>query len=222
MGSTDHVNVDNLQNSVSAEGDQPFLGQASDLQWMQRLTTDLTRKSESMPRSEQETHMESAETNPTALRHTSLDASKPDRYLDDMDSPFTDDQIDPYGLPIKRTTDTLIDIYFATIHPSFPVLDHNVFLDEYTQYVVSAEPRDESKFRTFVPVLQLVLAIGAVHAHLTHAEWAGHDRDHLLYFARARTLGSESGLFKDLVYIAQVQTIGLSAMYFLATHQVNR
>ncbi|KAL8822312.1 MAG: hypothetical protein Q9191_006951 [Dirinaria sp. TL-2023a] len=223
MGSTDHVNADNLQHSVSAEGEQPFLGQASDLQWMQKLTTNLTKKPmESISKFEQRNNQESTQINPTDLHHAGLDTSKPDEYLYDIDNSFAEDQIDPYGLPIKPTTDTLIDIYFATIHPSFPVLDQNVFLDEYSQYVASVEPRTESRFRIFVPVLQLVLAIGAIHAHLTHAEWAGHDRDHLLFFARARSLGTESGLFEDRVYAAQIETFGLSAMYFLATHQLNR
>ena len=162
-----------------------------------------------------------AEFNPTALQNAALSASRPEEGPDDMDSPLTGDQVDPYGLPIKSIADTLIDIYFATIHPSFPVLDHNLFLDEYQQYVAGAEPR-EARYRTFVPILQLVLAISAIHAHMTHSEWAGHDRDHSLYYARAQALASESGLLRDVVYSAQVQTFGLSAMYFLATHQINR
>lgn len=33
--------------------------------------------------------------------------------------------------------------------------------------------------------LNLLFAIGAKHSHLVGAEWAGHERDHLVYMKRA-------------------------------------
>jgi hypothetical protein len=57
---------------------------------------------------------------------------------------------------------------------------------------------------------------------MIRADWAGDERDHLLYFARARALGVETGVLNEIIYHEQVQIFGLGGMYFMVSNQINR
>ena len=139
----------------------------------------------------------------------------------DMDSSVIGNQLDPFSLPLKSTADALVKAFFRTVHPSFPILDEARFLQQYEQISTSVAT-DSIKTVGFVSILQIVFAIGAVYAHVTGCDWVGDHRDHLLYFARARVLGSFSGLLSDSVSIGQVQVLGLASIYLTVTDQTNR
>lgn len=74
----------------------------------------------------------------------------------------------------------------------------------------------------FVALLQIVFALGAVHAHVTNCGWVGDDRDHLLYFARSRILSTYAGALSESVNIDQMQLFDLASLYLIATDQSNR
>lgn len=202
MGSTDHVDYDHYSLPNPDRGIPAFVGQASEGAWMQRLAREL---------------------NSSALSSTveaSLGRQDP-LWPEDMDSSVIGDQFDPFGLPIKSTADALLKTYFQTIHPAFPILDEASFLRDYELHFASLN-NGSTKRGTSMALLQSVLALGAVHAHVTGSSHAGDDRDHLLYFARSRVLGTHTGLLSEQVSLGQVQLLGLAAVYLIATDQLNR
>lgn len=216
MGSTDNTNEEDFARFGTAKETHAFIGQASEEKWLQRLEQQL---SDSM--------LQDGENNPTSRGGVSVKSvprkpSKTDSpYPEDMDASIVGNQIDPYGLPVKKTADALLNAYFTTVHPSFPIVNEAHFYRQFEDYFITVD-LESFKDRAFVAILQIVFAIGAVHAHRVRADWAGDDRDHLLYLARARVLSMEIGILNEFVYHGQVQLFGLAGMYFLATNQINR
>ncbi len=222
MGSTDHANEEDFTQAESERKSKAFVGQASEIRWMQRLERELAKEPARDCDREDPPHPGvSASSKGKERLSRSTDNQNPNPYPDDMDTSIIGDQIDPFEMPIRSTADRLVDSYFKTVHPSFPVVDKASFIEQYGQYFAV---RDSENFRdkNFIATLQLVLAIGAVHAHLVGAEWAGDERDHLLYFAKARMLGIDTGILNDMAYLSQVQLFGLAGMYLIVTDQINR
>lgn len=197
MGSTNHANQQDFVDPVAEDNIGAFVGQSSESKWIRRLKDELQQ---SPPAQKTPTNHPQAE---------------------DMDTSVVGDQIDPFDLPPRGTTDALVNAYFVTVHPSFPVLDKRSFMTQY-QRLITTMSLEAFEDRPFVSILQLVIAIGAVHAHLTRADWAGDVRDHLLYFTRARVLAIDAGIFNDVAYFGQVQAFGLGGLYLLITDQINR
>ena len=218
MGSTDNTNEEGFRQYGAEKQAEAFIGQASEEKWLQRLEKELSGSdlSESKPKSYPRTNLAG-----WMDGHRRADKTDSFQYPEDMDTSALGNQIDPYGLPVKSAADALVRTYFATVHPFFPIIDQASFSHQFDEYFTMSES-ETFKDRTFITTLQIVFAIGAVHAHRTGAEWAGDDRDHLLYFARARILGMEMGILSDMVHHGQVQVFGLSGMYFMATNQINR
>lgn len=138
-----------------------------------------------------------------------------------MDAAIVGDQVDPFAMPVKATADILVNAYFHSVHPSFPVLEKPLFMHKYKKLFYQNDPEAFSD-RVFVAILQLVFAIGAVYGHLTGAEWVGDSRDHVLYFAQARIVAVDTGILNDVAYPGQVQLFSLGAMYLFVTDQINR
>lgn len=207
MGSTDHVDYDDYSGSGPERKSPAYVGQASEVAWMQRVGRELNKE---------------AINDPLRLSSIGEPLGRQDPlWPEDMDSSVIGDQLDPFGLPIKPTADALLNTYFKTIHPAFPILDEASFLRDYELHFSSMK-NDPTQSSTSMALLQTVLALGAVHAHLTDSNHAGDDRDHLLYFARSRVLGTHTGLLSEQISLAQVQLLGLAAVYLIATNQTNR
>lgn len=213
MGSTDHANEEDFTWTKSTEDSKAFVGQSSEEMWVQRLETELSDSFSEGGGPYQSRH------NPPEKNEAPNFHANP--YPGDTDTSTIGTNIDPYGVPIKSTADALVNAYFASVHPSFPIVIEAPFWGQYHQYYETAgsETFDD---RAFLAKLQIILAIGAVHAHMINAEWVGDYRDHLLYFARARVLSVEMGVLNDSISHGQVQIFGLSAMYFVVTDQFNR
>ena len=215
MGSTDHVNYDHVELAGPDMEAAAYVGQASEMSWLQRLGRELTKSPEAAEHISAKAVLSEVK-NPFARR--------PDwrPWPKDMDSSVIGTQLDPYSLPIKNTSDELVKAFFRTVQPAFPILNQNAFLQQYEQLFASPD-LNAAKNGVFLALLQVVLAIGAVHAHVTDSDWAGDDRDHLLYFARARLLGTYSAaILSENVSLAQVQLLGLAAVYLISTDQYNR
>jgi len=219
MGSTDHVNEDLFTDLTPERQDRTYAGPASGTTWMQKLTTELTKDPN---REANFGGPNSAALSSSMNSRTAVPAfNEQDGQFEDVSLSALESQIDPYEMPVKPTADALLYVYLNTVHPSFPILNDDLFLNEYAQYFASSD-REPSAYLAFVPKLQIVFAIAAVHAHMTEAKWVGDDRDHLLYFARARVTTRENGFPTETIDLNQVQIFGLASMYFLASHQVNR
>lgn len=217
MGSTDITNENDFTNHGTAKRTQAFIGQASEERWLQRLERELS-----------DSLSPDTENYVTSQAGLAVDGVSPQPSKtsllplpEDMDTSVIGNQIDLYGLPVKKTADALINAYFTTIHPSFPIVNKAYFYRQFEEYYTTVES-ESFKDRAFLPILQTVFALGAVHAHRVGAEWAGDERDHVLYLARARMLSMDMGILNEYVYHGQVQVFGLAGMYFLAINQINR
>ena len=204
MEATSHMNDDNFIH----EGSQPraFAGQSSDMQWMRRLANELK--------------YEASERKQSQLPFPFFTRSS--IFTEDNESAVVGDNVDPFQLPIGTTADALVDGYFTTVHVSFPILHQPLFKHQYNKLKLVWHKPVEFEDTMFITTLQLVLAIGAVHARLSSSVEVSDDRDHLLYFVRARMLAVDSGVLNDQVHLGQAHVFGLGAMYCLVTDQMNR
>ena len=145
MGSTDHVNYDDFKSSAPDLKTPAYVGQASEVSWMQRLGREL-KKEPGLKEHGREHSVLSSIARPLAGR--------PDSTLcpEDMDSSVIGNQLDPYGLPIKSTANALVEAYFSTVHPAFPILDQTAFLQQYEMQFASTE-NDPNKNEVFVGML---------------------------------------------------------------------
>lgn len=205
MGDTDQVNHDNYNKRLPENRTGAHIGQISDMNWMQRLRTELGQ--------------DNAKGRSRAQGKNAPEIDGDFGRRTDMST--IGDQVDPFQMPVKGTADMLFDVYFTTVHPSFPVIDKSEFMSKYSKLFncMDFESFDDL---IFTARLKLIFAIAAVHAHMTGSEWAGDDRDHMLYFTQARILAVDNGILDDDAYIEQVQFHALCAMYFLVTNQLNR
>ncbi len=222
MGSTDHANEEDFTQAESDRKTQAYVGQASEIRWMQRLERELSNAPASDFDRDALLHSDVPASSKSKKGHgRGIFTQNPNPYPEDMDTSTIGDQLDPFEVPVKSTADCLVDSYFKTIHPSFPVVDKAYFMEQYERYLAT---QDQENFgdRNFIATLQLVFAIGAVHSHLVKAEWAGDERDHLLYFTKGRMLGVDTGILNDMAYLGQVQVFGLGGMYLMVTDQINR
>ena len=127
--------------------------------------------------------------------------------------------VDSRALPPRETARCLLEAYMDSVHPAFPIIGKNTFEGQ-----VEAFLNDEqlSPGRNWLAVLNLVFAIAAKYSHYVEASWRGDERDHLLYFARARMLGMNEESIFDHPDLQRVQVSGLIAFYFATVDQVNR
>ena len=216
MGSTDHINLDDLMQRRPAQQAPAFVGQASETKWIERLQEELLPKPDGK--------MYKTQGGDQGFLQNATDGvggKKARPFAEDMDAAIVGHQIDPFSLPVKSTADHLVSAYFTTIHLSFPILNQMDFMDQYDQLYSTMDP-EGLEHRTFLAILQLVFAIAAVHAHLIQADWTGDARDHKLYFSQARVLAVDTGILNDDCYLSQVQVFGLGGMYLLVTDQLNR
>lgn len=127
-------------------------------------------------------------------------------------------QVDLYELPPKQTAETLFQSYLDTVHPAFPIIGKITFSAQFRAFWT----RDKRPGNKWLAILNLIFAIGAKYSHLIEADWCGDERDHLLYFTRARSLAMNSDTILSHPDLQQVQVAGLMAFYLLAINQINR
>jgi hypothetical protein len=199
VGSNEDVDLldeDLLRNPESrATG---FRGQNSEVQWLRSFKMNM-----GSPVSEKEdfqfaygppgTSDEAVQKRINA-KHARMDTSKLGRILHVNDSNFYLDAdhlevdeflVEPYQIPPDDTARALFQCYMDKVHSSFPILPE-LFEKNFEQYFELARmSQSVSVITKFQGILNLIFAIGAKYSHLTKADWATDERDHLLYMTRA-------------------------------------
>lgn len=218
--SLDHVNEDfNHSIATRATG---FMGKNSELTWMQRLKHQTAFGSDESD--------EEAQTQPFADGHTSRSlyqdifgsrmnpVNESTYHCDDL-TILLPDLVDPHEIPPRQTSDALFHIYLDTVYPAFPIIGKTNFTNQYQRFF------DTPRIKTgdnWLAILNLIFAIGARYSHLVRAEWRGDERDHLIYFTRARMLGFNSESVLGHADLQRVQITGLMSFYLLSINQINR
>lgn len=145
-------------------------------------------------------------------------------HLDDLGMPEPNsDTSSPFTVPPKHVADLLINDYFRTVHPMFPILSESIFRTQFEHlYEQRLDPLQAGA--KWLAILNLVLAIGRSHCNLTQSPVAevGYDIEGD-YFLRARILGAlDGGILFQVPDLQQVQLLGLAAKYLMANHRINR
>lgn len=210
-GSTDVVDEDfNKSAAARATG---FMGKNSEVVWMQRLGRRIEAGSASASSS-------SLSGQAGSKQHENQGARVTDsNYHCDSFSIMIPDQVDAYELPPKYVADILFQIYLDVVHPAFPIIGKVTFTTQYNAFSNSQGINTGDNWRA---ILNLIFAVAARYTHLIQAEWRGDERDHLVYFTRARILGFNGDSILAHPELQQVQISGLMAFYLAATNQINR
>ncbi|KAI4116729.1 MAG: hypothetical protein LQ345_002909 [Seirophora villosa] len=219
MGSTDHYNEDRFVAEGADDGQiNAFLGQAATDNWVERLSTNLDLSERHGPKGDTGIP-DLPDADPYSARSKASSATAGPSPTNGGTSTFGD-YGEPYGLPVKTMADSFVIAYFSTVHPCFPMVSRAEFLSNYETFFASPTSNSASS-STFVPMLHLVLAIGAVHAYVTQASWATGERSRLLGFAKAKAAVLDASIFHATAY-EQVQLCGLGGLYYLVMSEINK
>ena len=222
-GSLDNIGEDyNRSASARATG---FLGKNSEVIWMQRLNRWADSPSSEGRSSKDSDQLVDGEAAQQTMDHDSkpranegLSTSDATYHCDDVPVIVTD-QVDPFELPPKHIADQFFQSYLDTVHPAFPILGKSTFINQYQTFANRENVNTGNNWRA---ILNLIFAIAAKYSHLIQAEWRGDERDHLIYFTRARMLGFNGESILAHPELQQIQIVGLMAFYLTATNQINR
>lgn len=218
--SLDHINEDfNLNSATRATG---FIGKNSELTWIQRLKKETTNKfdtdDEAKPTLQADNDQNPASLHPDFLSADTTPIHESTYHCDDLTISIPD-IVDPNDVPPRPIADALFHIYLDTVHPSFPIIGRLNFVSQYQRFIEAPTINTGDSWKA---ILNLIFAIGAKYSHLVQAEWRGDERDHLIYFTRARMLGFNADSVLDHSDLQGVQITGLMSFYLTATNQINR
>ena len=209
VGSMDVIDEDfNKSSAARATG---FVGKNSEVVWMQRLSRRAAAGSGSDTDGQAGSLQGGSEGGGARISDST--------YHCDNISITISDQVDAYELPPKHIADFLFQTYLDVAHPAFPVLGKATFSNQYYTFSNSQSVKTGDNWRA---ILNLIFAIAARYAHLIQAEWRGDERDHLVYFTRARMLGFNGDSIMAHPDLQQIQISGLMAFYLAAIDQINR
>lgn len=224
-GALDRTEEDFTRSEAKHTG---FMGKNSELTWMQRLRQEnkygsppresadpeVRRREESATR-QGKSHSSSAPPPPHEDGFTIQDSSY---FLDDLPV-STHETVDAYEMPTREMANHLFDAYVKRVHPSFPIISKNVLSLQYNKFVIGQLQRPPDKW---LAILNTIFAIGARYSHLIQAEWQADDRDHTIYFTRARILSMNGDSIFEPPDLQAIQVAGLMSFYMLCISQVNR
>lgn len=225
-GSLDRINEDyNRSAATRATG---FMGKSAEVTWMRRLKKRQARLGSESVEDEDDDGGQASLSFAHGLHHPnntiynnaegSPPVSESTYHCDDL-TVLIPDQVDPFEIPPRHTAYALYQTYVDTVHPAFPIIGEVTFTNQVQTFL------DNDKINTghnWLAILNLIFAIAAKYSHLVQAEWRGDERDHLIYFTRARILGFNGETILDHAELQRVQLTGLMAFYLMAINQINR
>lgn len=201
LATIDHTEEDfNRDEKVQAMG---FVGEHSEVAWLYRLKRELDQDSGSTPVGD-------------SVDRPSI--SSLNYFQDDMEISVLN-QSDLFTRPAQHIADKLVDDFFQSVHPAFPMIWKGYFLSQYRSFYSNPEAKPGKRW---LAVLNLIFAIAAKRALLVESQLPLEPDDHLVFFARAWRLSIGNVALLDHPNLQQVQVEGMAALYLLATGQINR
>ena len=227
-GSTEGLDRVDEDFTGDSARDTGFMGKNSELSWMQRLRQQNNYDDENSngdvkqspnsktPLSTNKRPVDSA--GHLAETEDGLRIRDVSYHLDDL-SVTTHETVDPYEYPTADTAQHLFNCYMTRVHPGFPILGSVNLAAQFSKFVTGQVQRPPEKW---LAIINTIFAIGARYSRLIHAERKGDERDHLIYFTRARLLSINTKTLFEHPDLQSIQTLGLMSFYFLSTGQINR
>ncbi|KAL4993581.1 fungal-specific transcription factor domain-containing protein [Aspergillus recurvatus] len=178
-----------------------YIGKESEIAWMQKLNAEASKLD-----SESEQQSPPIE-EPIASISYHLD------YLQIDDSL----PVEPRLLPPKPWAARLMNIFFESIAPSFPLLNRPLFASQFN-YAFTSSTEPTGKWLT---VLNLVFAVSSKYYQLADPVTGKDVNDHI-FLSRAISLSTSHDLTTKHADLHQVQIELLLAIYFMVSGQINR
>ncbi|RAL06494.1 uncharacterized protein BO97DRAFT_419369 [Aspergillus homomorphus CBS 101889] len=201
LGEIETIDIDvNRDRQSRSTG---FIGRGSDIAWLQRLDAEVG----GLERPGTEQH----------VKHNKESLASLNYHLDNlvMAEPTYGDL---YAMPPKPWADQLLQTYFSSIHPTFPLLLEPLFCQQYENAFRS---RVSTPPQSWLVIFNLVLAIGAKSFQLRQEHWDENLDDRILV-SRAIALNAKHNSVLEYVELQQVQVRTLFALYYLVAGQINR
>lgn len=207
LRSLDVINEDtNRDKHTRAAG---FMGKSSAVTWVQRAKKAATHDLEDERRVRRSTG--------TPANSSFIDST----YHAEPGDILTvqTEEVNALEWPPPAVARALVDSYFDKVHVSFPILSRTDFYRKFETF-----PKDQisTEDQCWLALANMVFAIGAKFAHLTNADSRGDDRDHLVYYARARALGMDQRTLNQDPELQHTVCLGVLGLYLLTTDQLNR
>ncbi|KAJ5642647.1 hypothetical protein N7490_006647 [Penicillium lividum] len=199
FGAIDYTEEDfNRDEKLQAMG---FVGEHSEMAWLYRLKRDLDQ----------------AKT-PTSNRSDYPSILSVNYFQDDSNLSVLDD-VDLLARPPQHVASQLVDGYFHTVHPTFPIIGITTFIGQYNSFYTDPNVRPGKRW---LAILNLIFAITARHSLLMGLPPHPEMESYLVYFTRAWRLGIDNVALISHPNLQQVQVEGLAAFYLLSVGEVNR
>ena len=139
-------------------------------------------------------------------------------FLDDQKLPPSN-SVDAYKLPPKNLADWILHSYFKSVHPLFPIVRTDLFLEQYKSiWGVNGSSRPGQKW---LAIFNMILAIGCRRLQFLQEKvptGVGHE----VFFSRARSLSVNENMTFEHADLQQVQVEALVTLYFMVSMQINR
>lgn len=198
------------------------MGKNSEVTWLQRLREE--NKYGDHDQIEEQERLTSTLRTSNPVNHSLPDADEEFRvnvssyHLDD-ESIFMYEAVDPYEIPPPDIANHLFNAYMERVHATFPVVGRLNLTNQFRKFISGTIQRPPEKW---LAILNMIFAVGAKYSHLINAEWKGDERDHLIYFTRARLLSVSPETVFQHPDLQEIQILGLMSFYLLCISQVNR
>ncbi|KAK5936744.1 hypothetical protein PMZ80_011007 [Knufia obscura] len=226
--------VDRTEEDFTREGAKTtgYMGKNSDVTWMQRLRQENKYgegRAAQDPNQERlyeisgpsfRTHMNQNMSNVApSEEHEGFTIEESSYHLNDL-SIFAYDAVAPYEMPTNEHARMLFHTYMQRVHHSFPIVGrvnlHNQF------FKLMSKNGSQQASRKWLAIINIIFAIAAKYSHLIQAEWAGDERDHVIYFTRARMLAITDETIFNHPDLQMIQILGLMSYYLMAVDQTHR
>ena len=200
------------------------MGKNSEITWLQRLRQENQNGDSNVEQANSSssnigTHNGTSESfRPLSEHEGGYSVHETSYHLDD-EAITTFDHVDPYEVPTAETARKLYNAYITRVHPTFPIISKTNLTAQFQKFLTGQAQRPPEKW---LAILNLIFAIAAKYSHLVQADWKGDERDHIVYFTRARMLGINSETFFQHPDLQTIQIAGLISVYFLCISQINR
>lgn len=199
--------------------DTGFMGKNSEVTWLQRLKHENVHGDEQpAPKSMSGKKQPGDMSVPVQESDLGFKVSDTSYHLDDF-AVITFEHVEPYEYPPRDVAQQLFNAYMVRVHPTFPFVGKVNLSTQFNKFISGSVQRPPEKW---LAIINLIFAISAKYAHFIHADWRGDDRDHLIYFTRARILGLNHEALFQHPDLQDIQIVGLTSLYFMSISQINR
>ena len=189
-----------------------YIGKMSEISWIQRIQEHVEGKSLTFI-----FEMLSAQLDYRAEKTEDLSY-----FVDQFDLLSVDeDYVNPHQYPPVSTAILLSEAFFHALHGSFYFVERDQFLNDLMTVQAAGSISSWSQ-RPFLAVCNMVWATAARWLEMTELAERTDAEDHLVYYARARSLGLDHRIQYDHADVQTVQGMGILAFYLLVNHSIQR